>query len=74
MLSSPSSTGTSTTHLEVESILSRSTHVSAGVLGMTSMTYAPEVTSGKSVVLPFNSFARLQKNEEKSFIKSTTAR
>lgn len=36
---------------------------------MTSMTYAPEVTSGKSVVLPFNSFARLQESEEKSYRK-----
>lgn len=35
------------------------THVSAGVRLITSMTYAPEVTSGKSGCLSFSSVASL---------------
>lgn len=38
----------------------RATHASAGVRLMTSMTYAPEVTSGKSDCLSFSSLARLR--------------
>lgn len=39
--------------------IERVTHVSAGVRLMTSMTYAPEVTSGKSDCRSFSSFASL---------------
>lgn len=46
------------------------THASAGVLGITSMTNAPEVTSGKSVVLPFSSCARLQQNQDRHILIS----
>lgn len=43
----------------------RDTHVSAGVRLMTSMTYAPEVTSGKSDCLSFSSLASLRGEKRK---------
>lgn len=41
------------------------TYFSAGVLLMTSMTYTPEVTSGKSDCFSFSSLARLSGDKEK---------
>lgn len=45
------------------------THASAGVLLMTSMTYAPDVTSGKSECRSLRSFARL-KAKQKAMTKN----
>lgn len=44
------------------------THVAAGVWLMTSMTYAPEVTSGKSDCLDFSSVASLSGGKQNDVI------
>lgn len=49
-----------TTGLNVRIKSEGDTHVSAGVRLTTSMTYAPEVTSGKSDCLSFSSLASLR--------------